>query len=471
MILTITYRGENAKDFGYLLFKNPDRPQSIELSYGKGYIFYPKVDENQCMVALLLDIDPVILTRGKNGSQSYGLFDYVNDRPYVASSFLSSAIARAFGTAMSGRSNKRPDLAQSKLNLTATIVNLPYRGSSSKICEIFEPLGYSVDLVESILDENFSKWGKSKYLTVTISGDVVLKDMLNHLYVLIPAFDSQKHYWVGKDEIDKLIKHGDGWLENHPQKGFITQGFMGGRRSLANEAMKELTSKELEEEEDSLDGDFSEKFEEDDSDKVSKISLNEVRLNTVLNILKESRITSVIDLGCGEGKLLSLLMKEKKFTKLAGMDVVWNVLERAHRRLKLDRITEKQKERIQLFQSSLLYKDDRFRGYEAACVIEVIEHMDESRLDIFEKNIFGEIKPRIVIVTTPNAEYNKNYEGLKDESMRHSDHRFEWSRLEFLNWSKKVSELYGYSYSIKEIGDFDEETGTPTQLGVFRLCE
>jgi hypothetical protein len=132
MLLTITYNGENVSDLGYLLHKNPARPQTIELSFGKAHVFYPEVSAERCTAALLLDIDPLDLARGKEGSGSGGLFDYVNDRPYVSSSFMCTAISQAFGTAMSGRCEKRQALADTPLRLSARITMLPCKQASFK---------------------------------------------------------------------------------------------------------------------------------------------------------------------------------------------------------------------------------------------------------------------------------------------------------------------------------------------------
>lgn len=163
MLLSITYtantsQGEIATDLGFLLFKNPHRPQAFDLSYGKAYVFYPEAREALCTVALLLDINPIDLARGKVGSKDAGLFDYVNDRPYVSSSFMSTAISRIFGTALTGRCDKKPELAEQALDLTAAVTMLPCKGDNSWLNRVFEPLGYDVHYEASALDENFPQW-------------------------------------------------------------------------------------------------------------------------------------------------------------------------------------------------------------------------------------------------------------------------------------------------------------------------
>lgn len=460
MLLTITYRGENATDLGFLLHKNPQRPQVFTLSYGKAYVFYPVVEETACTAALLLDIDPLDLARGKAGSRSGGLFDYVNDRPYVSSSFLSTAISKVFGTAMTGRCDQRPQLADTALPLTATVAMLPCRGDVDMLPMVFEPLGYTVEHTTAELDELHPEWGGSRYVDLTLSGKVRLQDLLRHLYVLIPVFDRQKHYWVGKEEVEKLLRHGEGWLEAHPEKELITRRYFVRRQSLARLALDRLDNGEAGAVDTAESG-------ESDAPVPNKPNLNARRLLAVVEALKEAGATSVIDMGCGEGNLLQQLMKEKSFARIASMDVSFSVLERAHQRLKLDRLPELQQRRITLFQSSLTYKDERYSGYDAAAVVEVIEHLDQNRLAAFAQVLFGVAAPPAVVVTTPNIEYNANYEHLVAGSLRHGDHRFEWTREQFRQWGSAVGERYGYSVSYSEIGDIDADNGSPTQMAVF----
>lgn len=469
MLLTITYRGDHATDLGFLLFKNPKRPQEFELNYGKAYVFYPEASDRVCTAALLLDIDPIDLARGKVGSREGGLFDYVNDRPYVSSSFLSTAIARVFGTAMTGRCDKRPELVERELALTATLSTLPCKGDTAMLGRVFEPLGYTVSFETSVLDEKYPQWGDGKYVDLTISGKVRLQNLLRHLYVLIPVFDRRKHYWIGLDEVNKLLRHGEGWLEAHPEKKFITDRYMGGRRNLARIAMEGLQLDRMDE---GQAGAVTQEEPFEEAEAAPKApNLNTRRLSAVVQALKDAGASSVIDMGCGEGNLLSLLVKERGFARIAGMDVSWQALEWARRRLHLDQLPDAQKGRITLFQSSLTYKDERFCGYDAACMVEVMEHLDEGRLPAFEQVLFGETRPRTVVLTTPNLEYNKNYASLGEGELRHGDHRFEWTRKQFEDWAHGVAGRYGYTVALSQIGEEDEAHGTPTQMGVFTLCE
>ncbi|MCL2158388.1 MAG: 3' terminal RNA ribose 2'-O-methyltransferase Hen1 [Oscillospiraceae bacterium] len=466
MLLTITYTGQNTTDLGYLLYKNPYRPQAFETSHGKAYVFYPQISSERTTAALLLDIDPIDLARGKAGKSGGGLFDYVNDRPYVASSFLSTAISKVFGTAMTGRADAHQALSDSPLDLSASVTMLPCRGEQEKLNSVFEPLGYEVGYETFVSDENFPDWGESKYVNLTISGKVRLRDLLKHLYVLIPVFDRQKHYWVGTDEVEKLLRLGEDWLPDHPQKAYIMGRYLNRRRSLLNMAFERLATA------DAVDGEVllgeSEKAEQKQE---KKMSLNERRLDSVVSALKNSGAKRVIDIGCGEGNLLSLLVKERQFTQITGVDVSHVALGRASERLKLNRAGESICERICLFQGSLTYKDARFAGYDAACVVEVIEHLDISRLAAFERVLFEFARPPVVVLTTPNRDYNTNYGFVHEDDLRHGDHRFEWSREQFRDWANKTAENFGYAVQFSEIGDIDEAHGAPTQMGVFLLCK
>lgn len=467
MLMTITYKQEPATDLGFLLHKNPSRPQTFELNHGKAHVFYQEANEKCCTAALLLDIDPIDLARGKGSTGEGGLFDYVNDRPYVSSSFLSVAISRVFGTAMSGKSKERPELAERELPFEAKIVMLPCKGEPDIISRLFEPLGYKVEVEDYILDEKFPEWGKSRYYNVTLNTECKLKDLLNHVYVLIPVLDSEKHYWVGEDEIDKLLKHGEGWLANHPERGMITGRYLKRKKSLVNKAFERLLEQEPINDEESS----SQEENQEEMQPEKKLNLNQQRLGTVVAVLKGSGAKRVIDIGCGEGNLLSLLLKDKTFEQITGVDVSYSVLERAKNKLKLDRVPEMQKKRINLFQGSLTYRDKRFSGYDAVTVIEVIEHLDENRLASFEKVLFKFARPKTVIITTPNKEYNAHYGNLFEGEIRHKDHRFEWTRNEFNAWAERIADSYGYTLRFIEIGEFDAEFGSPTQMGVFTLKE
>ena len=459
MLLKITYKGENTQELGYLLHKNPYRAQQFELSFGKAYVFYPEVSDERTTAALLLDMDPIELARGKTGSSEGGLFDYVNDRPYASSSFMSTAINRIFGTAMSGRCDKRPELAEKPLDLTARLYCLNDGGSDELAHRIFEPLGYTVETKREKLDDRFIQWGESPYITLTISAKVRLCDLLDQLYVLIPVFDRQKHYYTDEAEIEKLMKHGERWLKDHPERDKIIYRYFSVRKSYARRAIDILLDSGAEEPAEVLPPENETAGEQ----KEKKEPLNKLRLEAVRKEVLSSGASSVIDMGCGEGRLTALLLKEKQIKKVTACDVSVRELEKAKQRLKVDTMQPYLKDKLTLMQASLTYRDDRFSGFDCACLTEVIEHIEPMRLTSLEHIVFGIASPRTVIITTPNKEYNAKYEFLPEDALRHDDHRFEWTRLEFLSWAKHKAE-------IKEVGEHDDSLGSPTQMGVFTKC-
>lgn len=409
---------------------------------------------------MLLDVDPVGLVRKRRG-EGEALEQYVNDRPYVASSFLSVAIAQVFGTALAGRSKDKPELAETAIPLTAKLAVLPCRGGEDFLRRLFEPLGYIVTAQCHALDEKFPEWGESFYFTVELQGTVRLQDLLSHLYVLIPVLDDEKHYWVGDEEVDKLLRHGAGWLATHPEQNLITKRYLKRQRHLVRTALELI-------EESNLDPDSTQEKHEQEEAVEERISLNQQRLDTVVAALKQREVKRVIDLGCGEGRLLKALLQDKSFEEIIGVDVSYRALQIAQERLHLDRLPPMQQQRIKLIQGSLTYRDKRLSGYDAATVIEVIEHLDQPRLIAFERVLFEFAKPAIALVTTPNVEYNVKFE-LPAGHLRHKDHRFEWTRQEFQAWANQVAERFGYSVRFVPIGLEDAEVGAPTQMGVFTL--
>ena len=332
MLLNITTSHQPATDLGYLLHKHPDKCQSFPMTFGQAHVFYPESTAEKCTATLLLDVNPVNLVRGKSNSQGEGrLSQYVNDRPYVASSFMSVAISKVFRTALSGRCKDLPELVEQAIPLTVNLPVLPCRGGISFLQELFEPLGYEVAGETIPLDPTFPQWQDSVYINATLSNTVRLQDLLSHLYVLIPVLDDDKHYWVGDEEIEKLLRHGEGWLDTHPIKEQITKRYLKRRWSLARKALAQLS------EEDSQDIDEKDLVQDREEAAIEKpISLSQQRLELVAEVIKQHQAKRVIDLGCGEGKLIKYLLKNKSIEQILGVDVSYRTLEIAKKRLKLD---------------------------------------------------------------------------------------------------------------------------------------
>jgi 3' terminal RNA ribose 2'-O-methyltransferase Hen1 len=465
VILTITTTQAPAADLGYLLHKNPARLHDVEQAFGAAYVFYPEASDARCTAALMIDIDPIGLVRNRRGpsGEARALEEYVNDRPYAASSFLSVALARAFGTALTGKSKERQALADSPLPLEAKITALPCRGGEDLLRRLFEPLGYEVSAVPLTLDEKFPQWGASRYVNLTLrSTRLRLKELLMHLYVLMPVLDDDKHYWVGDDEVEKLLRRGEGWLGDHPERELITHRYLKHQKRLAREALSRLTG----EEEPAAD-ELAHDHLREEAVIEKPISLNEQRIGAVLAALRSCGARRVVDLGCGEGRLLRELLKDKAFTEILGVDVSHRALEIAADRLHLSTLPTLQRDRMRLLHGSLTYRDSRLSGFDAATVVEVIEHQDPPRLAAFERVLFEFARPQTVIVTTPNVEFNVKFETLPGGKFRHKDHRFEWTRAQFREWADATARRFGYSVRLLPVGAEDAFVGSPTQMGIF----
>jgi 3' terminal RNA ribose 2'-O-methyltransferase Hen1 len=464
MYLTIATTHVPATDLGYLLHKRPGKLHSISLSFGQAHVFYPEASESRCAAALLIEVDPVELVRKPGGpSGEGGLLDqYVNDRPYAASSFTSVALARAFSTALGGRSKDRQQLAESEIPLEVQIPAVPCRGGEVFLRRLFEPLGYQIAAARLALDEKFPEWGESRYWSITLTANKKLQDVLQHLYLLLPVLDDDKHYWVGKDEVEKLLRSGSGWLSAHPEREEITRRYLKHQRHLMREALARLTEE---------DGDPDEAAAAQAAEEgvlEERISLNQQRMGSVLAALRRSGAKRVLDLGCGEGRLLALVLADSSFTDIAGMDVSPRILEKAAERLRLDSLPPRKRERIKLLQGSLMYRDARLAGYDAAAVVEVVEHLDPPRLAAFERVLFEHARPTTVVMTTPNREYNAKFETLPAGMFRHKDHRFEWTRVQFQDWANRVASQHSYAVSFLPVGEEDAALGAPTQMAIFR---
>jgi 3' terminal RNA ribose 2'-O-methyltransferase Hen1 len=454
VLLTLTTTHRPATDLGFLLHKHPDKAQSFSAASGTAHVFYPRAEEGVCTAALLLEVDPVALVRGRASS----LTQYVNDRPYAAGSLLAVAMGSVFRTAMNGRCDARPDLAARAIPLRIEVPAVGC-GDADLPGRLFAPLGWTVAATPVPLDPAMPSWGDSRYVDLALTGDLRLADALRQLYVLLPVLDGSKHYWIDQDEVDKLLRAGEGWLAGHPERELITRRYLGRSRPLALSALERLAAADDVPEE-ALDNALDEPVD-------VPLPLAVQRRGSVLAVLRAAGARQVLDLGCGEGALLRDLVKEAAFTEILGVDVSSKALAVAEQRLHLDRLSDRARERITLRQSSLTYADAGLAGYDAAVLMEVVEHLDLDRLPALEHAVFEAAQPGTVIVTTPNAEYNVLFESLRPNTFRHADHRFEWTRAQFREWADGVGERHGYGVSHLPVGPEDAALGSPTQLAVF----
>ena len=230
---------------------------------------------------------------------------------------------------------------------------------------------------------NFPNGAVSPYFSVQLTSETRLRDLLAHLYVLLPVLDDDKHYWVGDDEVDKLLRYGEGWLNNHPQRELISRRYLKHQRDLWRQALAQL-----------LDAGQSDpsattmRYGQEEEQLEAPLRLGEQRIQVVLDTVRTLGATRVLDLGCGEGRLISELIREPAIGSVTGLDVSHRALETAGRRLHLDTLPNRQRERINLLHGSLTYRDKRLSGFDAAIAMEVIEHIDPPRLDAFEEVVF-----------------------------------------------------------------------------------
>jgi 3' terminal RNA ribose 2'-O-methyltransferase Hen1 len=429
-------------------------------------VFYPEVGERRATAALLLEVDPVGLVRGRQGpsGEGFALGQYVNDRPYAASSMLAVAIKEVFRTALTGRCASHQELADSPLPLELHIPALPCRGGIDLALRVFEPLGWQVTATAVPLDPTIPDWGDSRYLDIRLAGTVRLADALNHLYVLLPVLDDGKHYWVATDEVDKLIRAGGDWLAGHPEKELITRRYLAHKRELTRDALARLAEVDDAEPED-LDNALEGARIVAEPDQPAPLS--EQRRGAVLAAIRAAGARRVGDFGCGEGALVRDLLADPAIEQVVATDVAARALQAAARKLRLDRMTEPQRARLRMFQSSLTYRDERLAGLDAAVLMEVIEHIDPPRLEAMERVVFKHAAPSTVIVTTPNVEHNVRYETLPPGTPRHRDHRFEWTRGQFRSWAGSAAGRNGYRVRFLPVGTDDPEVGPPTQMAIF----
>ncbi|RVW09810.1 3' terminal RNA ribose 2'-O-methyltransferase Hen1 [Prescottella agglutinans] len=459
MLLTLTAEAggnwSDASDLGYLLHKHPDRVQEFDLSVGSATVLYPEVGEQRCTVALMLDVDPIDLARSRmrRGRDGFALGQYVNDRPYAASSMLAVALGRVFGTALAGTCRSHPELTDRPARLTIRVPVLPSRGGPDLPARLFGPLGWAVTAESIPLDGELPEWGASEYVDLTMTATLTVSEALRHLYVLLPVLDDVKHYWVGREETEKLVRTAGEWLPGHPESELIGARYLAHQRELV-QSLADLLSDDT----DAPRGDDARSRDP---------RLADLRADAVLAVLAEAGAARVVDVGCGDGRLLRELAARPQFTRIVGVDVSDGELQRARRRLRADEFSDAQRERLSLLHSSVVYRDSRLAGFDAAVLMEVIEHVDPPRLPALERSVFGEMRPRTVVVTTPNSEYNPLYPTLAPGAFRHPDHRFEFDRDQFREWAETIASTYGYTVGFAPVGPLDESVGAPTQLAVF----
>ncbi|HEV2237608.1 MAG TPA: methyltransferase, partial [Ktedonobacterales bacterium] len=457
------------------------------------------VADDHVRFALLTEVDGIGLVRGP--AAVAGLDQYVNDRPYVANSLTSVALNVAFRTAMGGVCKALPERVAEPMRWDVMLPAVACDAGAESIAAIFAPLGYDVATERLPLDPTFPAWGPSDVYAVRLAGTQTVADLFNHLYVLLPVLDNAKHYYVTESETEKLLAHGGAWLAAHPARALIARRYLRYKRPLITSALGRLRDTDAPDapgDEAELaavaiaepgepnaasaaaaeaapasaagDGDAPATAEPDASavptGGARDPGLHAQRLAAVMAAVRDSGATSLADVGCGEGRLLALALAEPGLTRILGLAVSTRALALAARRLRLDPLPPAKRARLAIAQGSVLYRDRRLEGFDALALVEVIEHLDAPRLGAMERVIFEHARPRRVILTTPNREYNTVWASLAEGAFRHEDHRFEWTRAECQAWADRVAAIYGYTARRSEVGPSDAALGAPSQMVV-----
>jgi 3'' terminal RNA ribose 2''-O-methyltransferase Hen1 len=444
--LSIATTRPKAADLGFILYKHPDRVFRSDSSRNKNLKavgFYPEAGDERCEFVLLVEVDPVERVRGLawNG----GIAQYVEPLPFLASSYMSQAISLCLRSAMNGIVSSKDPSEDARLRAMAVehwpleIKVSPIRTSPALIERMFQPLGWEVTIDSMPLDVPGVERDNALH-TVTLKGSSTVQDALTQLYVLLPALDPVRHYFYDEAEVAKLLEKSRNWLETHPARNLIVGRYLSKSRELREAAMSQ----------------FEEAVEapQEAAIEVSAHSARHMRIAEAVSAMGDVRI---VDLGCGEGKLLSRLAFLPGKIEIVGVEPSLRDLEKA--RKNLSRNPARQMDpRVKLRHGSIAYADDSLRNFDVAILSEVIEHIDPERLDHAERCVFGFMKPEVVIVTTPNAGFNTVF-GLSDGEFRHRDHRFEWSVDEATDWCRRVAATYGYEFEIDGAGGYDENVG------------
>lgn len=444
--LSIATTRPNASDLGFLLYKHPDRvfrSDDTRNRLVKAVGFYPEVSSDRCEFVLLVAVDPVERVRGLawNG----GIAQYVEPLPFLASSHLAQALSLCLRSAMNGIASSKDPETDAKLKALAAekwpleIKVTPVRSSPAMIRRMFEPLGWKVDVESTALEVDGSKYPDALH-TIVLCGDQTVSDALTQLYVLLPALDPARHYFYGDNEVDKFVAKSQNWLDGHPARDLIVGRYLSKSKELQT-AAKSL-----------LDGEPNTTVIEEKSGDAEE-SAHDQRHRRIVDLVATIGATRIADLGCGEGRLLARLTALPGKLEIVGVEPALADLDKARKLLSRNpgRLMDP---RVTLKHGSILYADKSLKGFDVAILSEVIEHIDEERLDHAERCVFGAMNPAMVIVTTPNSDFNVAFP-LLEGRLRHNDHRFEWGRKDAEAWCQRVAAQYGYTFEIDGVGGFD----------------
>lgn len=453
MQLSLKVQGEGSEYLSRLLAKNPNNIYDRDEKGNRVRLVFASSNENEAEAHIFVTPDPIELVR--NSPSHYDITQYINDREFVVSSLFCSYIRSALGTALNGKPKEEfLSWVDHKFDMKLGFGPVATDYSNQMIKNLFEPLGYSVEIEELVSNYEFEMNRTKPARYIHLNGYMTVQYALRHLFVIIPVLDNFKHYFIDEREIEKLNNYGEGWLENHPLKDHIVERSLRFKDVIKKVNVPTVVVKEKKE---------GVQFE------TPKVRLNELRYDAITDKVKHLKSKErIVDLGSGEGKLSVRLATLHGIKEILAVEPSETAQLRA-----LQRFEKIDKDRSFVIPTpvlgSLFYYDERLRGKDVMVLCEVIEHIDEFRLPSIMKNIFREYQPSTLVITTPNRDYNTVYD--MNEAIRHKDHRFEWSRKEFNQWCENWSEEYPYSLQIEGIGDEHKEHGFPTQMCTFTRKE
>lgn len=472
MFLSIAVSGEHAPDLGFVLYKHPGR--FFEKSASKGRVTggFTENREDFAEFTLAVEIDPVERVRGVNWDR--GIASYVEPMPFLAASHMSQALSQALGSAMNGVLGSKDPVIDTRVKAAGvkpwplTIKVGAVRCSPYMIESLFSELGWSVEIESHNLDVPGVSEDDDRPLHVfTLKGEATVSDALTQLYVLLPVLDPSRHYFYDESEARKLFEKGGDWLKGHSSRDLIISRYLSKSKELRGYARQLFGNFQEKKDLDELIAETEELMRDwDDPDDTSP---HQQRHSQIIRDVVSWGARSVIDLGCGEGRLLERLVRIAPDMRVVGIEPSAREIERARKRLS-NNPGKNLDPRVEFVHGSAMYGDERFKDFDAAILSEVIEHVDEDRLSLLARSVFGIMAPRRVVITTPNGDYNRVF-GLRPGEFRHADHRFEWTLAECQAWVVGVTAAYPYEAEITPVGgrnaDADEGHGEVSHYIVF----
>jgi 3' terminal RNA ribose 2'-O-methyltransferase Hen1 len=442
------------------------------MSFGEGYVYFQENPQGDNSLSLLVDVDPLATVQGR-GQLSHMDGLYVNDRAYVPSSLLTSALTKAFGTALSGRCKERPELASTPIDWTVSVPVVTSDWRTEILWSLFGPLGYEVRMAHVEREGHRSSHPDvaSDLTGVKLCTTATMREVLSHLVVLIQVLDQDNHRWLDEQDLDPFMRRVEGWLPEHPYGMFILKRALKHQKHLIKAVIAKFPA--IVDSQARISSINSEMWDASQLEEYADqpLSLNRQRFAVVQELIERLQPRSLVDLGCGDGSFIGFLANGAllhPMERIIGMDVSASELARAKTRMEHLSSLPGRRTPVEWLLGSLLYRDPRIKGLDMAILIEVIEHIDPWRLPALERQVFGEGGYASIVVTTPNREFNLIYGLSEEHSLRHRDHRFEWTRQEFQEWVQKIASQYGYEWQIQGIGTVSLDHGSPSQMVLFQ---